>query len=80
MMGRSFYTLQLKLHEKVIPYIIIHQEDMVVSGKNLKIAYAEIFHVICTGIHFGRRRFTSSTSDPHPFSRISSGGMTFVKF
>lgn len=57
---------------------------MLVAGKNLKITYAEIFYGTCTGIHFGSRHTLSylafSTSDPHPFSRISSSGTTFVKF
>lgn len=83
MMRRFLYTLQLKLHEEAIPCKTIHQEDMLVVGKNLKITYAEIFYGICTGIHFGSRHTLSylafSTPDPHPFSRISSSGMTFVK-
>lgn len=84
MMGRFLYILQLKLHKKVIPCITVHQEDMLVAGKNLKSTYAEIFYGICTGIDFGSRHALSylafSTSGPCPFSRISSSGMTFVKF
>lgn len=84
MVGRFLYTLQLKLHEKVIPCITIHQEHMRVAGKNFKITYAEIFYELCTGVRFGSGHTLSylefSSSDPHPFSRISSSAMTFVEF
>lgn len=82
--GRFLYTLQLKLHEKVIPCITIHQEDVRVAGKNFKIIYAEIFYGICTGIHIGSGQTPSylefSSSDLRPFSRISSSAMTFLEF
>lgn len=83
MVGRFLYTQQLKLHEKVIPCITIHQEHMRVAGKNWKITYAEIFYGICTGIHIGSGCTLSylefSSCDPRPFSRISSSAMTFVE-
>lgn len=83
MVGRFLYTLQLKLREKVIPCITIHQEHVRVAGKKFKIPYAEIFYGICTGIHFGSGHTLSylefSSSDPCPFSRISSSAMTFVE-
>jgi len=82
-MGRFLYTLQLKLHEKVIRCITVRQEDMLVDGKNLKITDTDIFYGICSGIHFGSRHtilyLTFFTSDPHPFSRISNLGMTSPK-